>query len=46
MVVEAFTLYETVTYKSDVIWCWKRQHSDVNESKPSGKIGYHCCVAS
>jgi len=22
--------------KSDVIWCWKRQQSDVNETDPSG----------
>jgi len=27
---EAFSLYETVMYKSEVIWCWKRQQSDVN----------------
>jgi len=40
MVKEAFMLFETVTYKSDVNWCWKRQQSDVNETGLNGNSGY------
>ena len=41
LLIEAFSLYKTVVQKFDVIWCWKRQQSDINETDPSGNM-YWC----
>jgi len=35
------SLYETVAQKIDVICCWKRQQSDVNDTDPSGNIDWY-----
>jgi len=40
LLIEAFDLYET-SVKLDVIWCWKRQQSDVNETDPNGNTGWY-----
>ena len=34
LLIEAFSLYETVAKKFHVISCWKMQQSDVNETTP------------
>jgi len=39
--VEAFSLYETVTKKFDVVWCWRMQQSDANKADPSGNIDWY-----
>jgi len=32
LLIEAYSLYETVAYIIDAIWCWKKQLSNVNET--------------
>jgi len=41
LAIEVFSLYDTVTQKSDAIWCWRRQQSDVNETASSGNTDCH-----
>jgi len=38
-------MYETVTYKFDVIWYW-RQQSDVNKTDPSGNTDWYQTAVS
>ena len=40
LLIEAFSLYET-SIKLDVIRCWKRQQSDVNETDPNGNTDWY-----
>ena len=39
--LEAFSLCEAVAQKFDVIWCWRRQQSDVNKTDPSGNVDWY-----
>jgi len=41
LLIEARSLYETVGQQFDVIWCWKRQLSDVNDTYPSGNTDWY-----
>jgi len=39
LVTEAFSLQETGTWKSYVIWCWRKQQSDDEETDPGSNTG-------
>jgi len=39
--LKAFSLYETVAKKFDVVWCWRSQQFDINVTEPSGNIDWN-----